>query len=260
MGGFDPVAMMGDGLSDTPDYSTFPDFFASGVNTTEIASYDPNGAPMAPSPLAVANLPVTSSPLSVSDGPTVSTYVEPQTYYHIPSTIEKHPLSIGQGRMFFNVGEQDPFTPPPDYTLPQTLMGWATMFLPAVRGDPLASPARILADGAAEADLAASVGAMRDANPPTIPQKAADTLEYVQQMGEPPPGHVGGKPFLNDGRGDGRILPTESGGVPISYKEYDVNPYTPGVNRGAERIVVGSDGRAWYTKDHYGSFLQMGTQ
>jgi len=29
------------------------------------------------------------------------------------------------------------------------------------------------------------------------------------------------------------------------------------VNRGAERIVTGSDGRAWYTGDHYQHFTEM---
>jgi guanyl-specific ribonuclease Sa len=44
---------------------------------------------------------------------------------------------------------------------------------------------------------------------------------------------------------------TDSNGNPINYKEYDVNPYQKGVNRGTERIVIGSDGKAYYTNDHY---------
>ena len=40
----------------------------------------------------------------------------------------------------------------------------------------------------------------------------------------------------------------------ITYREWDVDPYQKGVNRGAERIVIGSDGRAYYTNNHYGTF------
>ncbi len=49
----------------------------------------------------------------------------------------------------------------------------------------------------------------------------------------------------------GRVL---SDSNPITYKEYDVNPYQKGVNRGAERLVRGSDGRSYYTNDHYETF------
>jgi guanyl-specific ribonuclease Sa len=46
----------------------------------------------------------------------------------------------------------------------------------------------------------------------------------------------------------------DADGNPIAYKEYDVNPYQKGVNRGAERVVIGSDGSKYYTNDHYKSF------
>ena len=63
---------------------------------------------------------------------------------------------------------------------------------------------------------------------------------------------------MNDGRGGGQVLPTTTpNGTPITYREYDVHPYTPGVNRGPERLVVGSDGRAYYTGDHYGTFTEI---
>ena len=41
------------------------------------------------------------------------------------------------------------------------------------------------------------------------------------------------------------------------HQEFDVNPYQRGVNRGAERLVVGSDGRAYYTSDHYRTFTEI---
>jgi guanyl-specific ribonuclease Sa len=50
------------------------------------------------------------------------------------------------------------------------------------------------------------------------------------------------------------ILPRkDASGNPITYREYDIHPYTPGVNRGPERIVIGG-GRRYYTSDHYRSF------
>jgi guanyl-specific ribonuclease Sa len=43
----------------------------------------------------------------------------------------------------------------------------------------------------------------------------------------------------------------------IEYREWDVRPKAEGRNRGAERLVTGSDGRAWYSADHYRSFLEV---
>ena len=49
------------------------------------------------------------------------------------------------------------------------------------------------------------------------------------------------------------LLPTiDSTGNSITYKEFDVNNYTPGVSRDMERFVVGSDGSIYYTDSHYG--------
>lgn len=62
----------------------------------------------------------------------------------------------------------------------------------------------------------------------------------------------GGQPFENAKR----KLPTkDKDGKPITYREYDINP-TPqhGANRGEERMVIGSDGSAYYTNDHYTTF------
>jgi len=57
----------------------------------------------------------------------------------------------------------------------------------------------------------------------------------------------------------GEQLPkSDASGRPITYREYDVNPRQPGVNRGPERLVVGSNGRAYYTADHYRTFTPMG--
>jgi guanyl-specific ribonuclease Sa len=80
----------------------------------------------------------------------------------------------------------------------------------------------------------------------------------VQDKDAPFPGYKGKTPFANDGREGSQMLPGEtSGGDPITYREWDVNPNVKGVDRGGERIVTGSDGSAYYTNDHYQWFTQF---
>ena len=86
-----------------------------------------------------------------------------------------------------------------------------------------------------------------------IPPEAYDTLNHIDQKGSPPKGYKGGKPFANDGRNGGQTLPDNG----TTYREYDIHPKLPGQSRGQERIVIGSDGSAWYTRNHYRSFIQM---
>ncbi|MEV3978206.1 polymorphic toxin-type HINT domain-containing protein [Nonomuraea sp. NPDC049758] len=91
-----------------------------------------------------------------------------------------------------------------------------------------------------------------------VARKAQDTADHVQQHGTPPPGYRGGRTFANDGRNGGMVLPrTDANGNAVTYREWDVNPYTRGVNRGAERVVTGSDGSAYYTTDHYQNFTRF---
>ena len=86
-----------------------------------------------------------------------------------------------------------------------------------------------------------------------IPQHAWDILNYVRSHnGNPPPGYRGGTPYGNDGRNGTQVLPQDA-----PYYEYDIYPYTPGINRGKERIVIGGSGAAWYTWDHYFHFISM---
>jgi large repetitive protein len=90
------------------------------------------------------------------------------------------------------------------------------------------------------------------------PENAWNTFERVQSKGSPLPGYKGGSAFANDGRAGGQILPsTTTEGGTVTYREWDVNPYIKGVDRGPERIVTGSDGSAYYTNDHYNSFTQF---
>jgi len=91
-----------------------------------------------------------------------------------------------------------------------------------------------------------------------IPPRARETLQHIEKTGNPPPGYQGGREYRNNGRQGEEVLPKRApNGVRITYKEYDVNPYRRGVNRGKERLVIGSDGSAYYTKDHYMTFTKI---
>ncbi|GAB3564046.1 hypothetical protein GCM10027445_07230 [Amycolatopsis endophytica] len=79
----------------------------------------------------------------------------------------------------------------------------------------------------------------------SLPAEATDTYELIQQGG-PYPHEQDGTVF---GNREG-LLPDCSSGY---YHEYTVE--TPGSDdRGARRIVTGSDGEYFYTSDHYESF------
>ena len=88
-------------------------------------------------------------------------------------------------------------------------------------------------------------------------QKVLAVLDVIDRTDRAPAGYRGGTQFMNDGRDGGEVLPrTGADGKPVAYREWDVNPYT-GANRGTERLVTGSDGSAWYTNDHYDSFVRI---
>jgi ribonuclease T1 len=90
--------------------------------------------------------------------------------------------------------------------------------------------------------------------PRGVPSKVARVLRHIDETGEPPEGYVGGRRFLNAEK----RLPVRTGrGRTITYHEWDVNPHRPGVNRGPERLVTGSDGSAYYTGDHYRTFKRI---
>ena len=93
-----------------------------------------------------------------------------------------------------------------------------------------------------------------DYNHSEIPQKVYDVLKYIRANNRAMDGYVGGRVFTNREK----IVPQfDTGGKPIQYQEWDVNPKVEGQNRGTERILTGSDGRAWYTNDHYQSFKEI---
>ncbi|MBR1819981.1 MAG: MafB family polymorphic toxin [Neisseriaceae bacterium] len=83
----------------------------------------------------------------------------------------------------------------------------------------------------------------------TTSSKIDNILNHIStHNGSPPSGYKGGKTFQN---ADNK-LPNNT-----TYREYDINPYVKGQNRGSERIVVGNNGSVYYTNDHYGSFTKI---
>jgi hypothetical protein len=77
--------------------------------------------------------------------------------------------------------------------------------------------------------------------------------------GEDPnnPRYLGDKVFGNLGVKGGMVLPyAYPNGTKITYLEYDIRPYA-GKKRGRERVVVGDDGRKYYTNDHYKNFREI---
>ncbi len=96
-----------------------------------------------------------------------------------------------------------------------------------------------------------SAGSLKQGN---VPVKVYDVLEYIKANGKAKKNYVGGRTFGNREK----ILPkVDENGKKIKYQEWDVNRKIQGKNRGAERIVTGSDGRSWYTSDHYKSFTEI---
>ena len=80
----------------------------------------------------------------------------------------------------------------------------------------------------------------------------------LNETGSAPHGFKGGRAFLNDGRKGVEVLPrVDLKGNYITYREWDVNSFQKGISRGAERLVTGSDGSAFYTKDHYNTFVRI---
>ena len=90
--------------------------------------------------------------------------------------------------------------------------------------------------------------------PAGVPAKVATVLHHIDTNHKAPPGFEGGRTFHNEEK---RLPQKDKGGNAISYQEWDVNPKVQGANRGAERLVTGSDGSAYYTSDHYRTFTKI---
>jgi ribonuclease T1 len=87
-----------------------------------------------------------------------------------------------------------------------------------------------------------------------IPDKAYRTWHYIQTHHRAPDNYVGGRVFQNRER---KLPNTNANGEKATYYEWDINPKRKGQNRGAERLVSEEYLRAWYTPDHYNTFIEL---
>ncbi len=88
----------------------------------------------------------------------------------------------------------------------------------------------------------------------SVPTYVRTVLQYVEKNGTAPDGYEGGRAFQNREK----RLPLKSPqGNPLRYREWDVKPRQKAQNRGPERLVTGNDRSAWYTKDHYRTFVKI---
>ncbi|WP_445486888.1 ribonuclease domain-containing protein [Niallia sp. 03133] len=80
------------------------------------------------------------------------------------------------------------------------------------------------------------------------------TLAHItSKNGSPPRGYAGGRTYGNKPKSKKAWkLPKRD-----TYREYDVHPKVKGRNRGGERLVIGSQGRAYYSKNHYKTFRRI---
>ena len=102
--------------------------------------------------------------------------------------------------------------------------------------------------------MPSKVPAVRSSTQEAIPAKVREVLAYVREHKRAPAGYVGGRKF---GNYENHLPKTTPQGQRIQYQEWDVNPKKENQNRGAQRLVTGSDDRAWYTRDHYNSFVEV---
>lgn len=87
----------------------------------------------------------------------------------------------------------------------------------------------------------------------STPEKVYEVLRYVKANGQAMNGYVGGRRFGNYEK----RLPMKEDGRKIQYQEWDVNPKRQGKNRGVQRLITGSNGKAYYTEDHYDTFVEV---
>jgi ribonuclease T1 len=104
------------------------------------------------------------------------------------------------------------------------------------------------------AQARAQAPAVQAAPQDPIPPHVRETLAYVRKHGFPPPGYVGGRVY---GNYEGLLPRYDTRRKRIEYREWDVRARAEGRNRGMERLVTARDGRAWYTADHYRTFVEV---
>lgn len=88
----------------------------------------------------------------------------------------------------------------------------------------------------------------------TIPKQAYKIYNYIILYGKAPDNYIGGREFKNIEK---RLPLRNKKKEKIKYREWDIWPKKYGKNRGPERLVTSDDGRAWYSPNHYKSFMEL---
>ena len=81
---------------------------------------------------------------------------------------------------------------------------------------------------------------------PAVPDHVIVILKHIEKYQKAPEQYVGGRIFQNREK---KLKLRDNRGGKIIYKEWDVHPKIKGKNRGAERLITGSDQSAYFTKD-----------
>ncbi|GAB17598.1 putative guanyl-specific ribonuclease [Gordonia effusa NBRC 100432] len=91
-----------------------------------------------------------------------------------------------------------------------------------------------------------------------MPARVSATLALIDAGRWPEaanaPGTQGGRTFRNN---EGRLPRKAASGKAMRYQEWDVNAKAPNRGRDAERIITAADGSAWYSLDHYRTFIKI---
>ncbi len=87
-----------------------------------------------------------------------------------------------------------------------------------------------------------------------VPEKIFKLLDFISKNNVAPKGFIGGRTFSNREK---RLPELDKQHQKIKYQEWDANPKIKGKNRGAERLITGSDHSAYYTNDHYITFIKI---
>lgn len=91
-----------------------------------------------------------------------------------------------------------------------------------------------------------------------VPAYVLKTLAYIDKNHRAPSGYEGGRIYHNYGTSGEQTLPRhDARGNKVSYREWDVHAHRLGINRGAERLVTGTDGSAYFTANHYRTFKKI---
>ncbi|WP_370875203.1 ribonuclease domain-containing protein [Arthrobacter silviterrae] len=65
------------------------------------------------------------------------------------------------------------------------------------------------------------------------------------------------KPYKNYAGPKYQLLPKIVNADTVTYTEWDIYPDVKGVDRGNYRLITGSDHSAYFTSDHYFSFVSI---